>query len=159
MIIRYNKQTKTLILADKLPFFPKFKSVLCQTNNKILTSSRLQSATEKLSLTPKQKLDSSKKTCVLMLMMIRRNVEARVVLCLLAALSLARLRLNVGLLFLRSMVCLASTSSLHTHSGLKIWTTLYFNNFRKCLALLNSLLGAPINIQAIFLLKSRYFIC
>ena len=51
MIIRYNKQTKTLILVDKLPFFPKFKSVLCQTNNKILTSSRLQSATEKLSLT------------------------------------------------------------------------------------------------------------
>ena len=44
------KIQKTLILADKLHFFPK-KSVLCQTNNKILTSSRLQSATEKLSLT------------------------------------------------------------------------------------------------------------
>ena len=94
-----------------------------------------------------------------MLMMIRAR---RVVLCLLATLSLARrLRLNVGLFFLSFDGLLGK----HKQPPYTQWAKnmeygplcMYLNNFRKCLALLNSLLGAPINIQAIFLLKSRYF--
>jgi len=78
-----------------------------------------------------------------MLMMIRAR---RVVLCLLATLSLARrLRLNVGLFFLSFDGLLGK----HKQPPYTQWAKnmdhsvcTYLNNFRKCLALLNSLLGA-----------------